>query len=201
LTHRRIDPNFIIGFFTIIALFLSLIQGSKDKKYSYNLKLIDSIEDKGIKVISKLLGIKNKSSKVLNCAQDCIKAKNEQKVFVDVIDAFSKEDIDNEMELIASYVDLYFPELKGRWNDLIDKLNAVAQITSNIKVNYEKNIELIQSGTKFQNIALDNAETSLKEAIKIDQEIESLTSAMRDKIVVIINDSKGKLKNTAGFKI
>ena len=33
LLKQSIDPNFIIGFFAVIALFLSLIQSSKDKRY------------------------------------------------------------------------------------------------------------------------------------------------------------------------
>ena len=55
---NKIDPNFIIGFFTVIALLLSLIQVSKDRKYNYNLLLIESLRDKGFLVIAKLIGIK-----------------------------------------------------------------------------------------------------------------------------------------------
>jgi len=66
LLKQSIDPNFIIGFFAVIALFLSLIQSSKDKRYTYNLRLVESIEDKGLKIISKLIIIKQKSLNILN---------------------------------------------------------------------------------------------------------------------------------------
>jgi hypothetical protein len=101
LENQDIDPNFIIGFFTVIALLLSLIQNSKDKRYSYNLKLIDSIEDKGLKIIAKLLGIKGKSNVVLSSADHCIKAFQGKKLFKDLNNSLSKSDVESDMELIA----------------------------------------------------------------------------------------------------
>lgn len=201
LADQHIDSNFIIGFFTILALFLSLIQSSKDKRYSYNLKLIDSIEDKGIKVIGKLIGIKNKSHNMLSSVKHCIEAKKAGSVFKDLNDSCSKKDVEYEMELIVAYVNLYFPEQGEKWNDLSDKLTQVLNITGNILVNYNENLELIQRNVQFNNLPLDNADISLKEAEKIDQEIENLTLTMRDEIVVKMDDSKRKLKDTFNFKL
>jgi hypothetical protein len=195
LSARGIDPNFIIGFVTVIALFLSLIQNLNDKKYTYNLKLIDSIEDKGLKIISKLIAIKTKSNTLLTTTKYCIEAKKRKMVFRDLNNSLSKEDVEVESDLIAAYVDTYFPEVNQGWNDLQDKLTNIANITQPILINYEANIELIQNGTPFKNQALDNAEDGLATAEIINQEIEELTLKMRDAIVTKMNDSKQKVKN------
>lgn len=200
LQSQNIDPNFIIGFFTVIALLLSLIQGSKDKRYSYNLGLIDSIEDKGLKVISKLLGIKSKSLVVLSSAKHCIEAYKTKKIFKDLNNSLSKEDVELDMELTTAYVDTYFPEQKNDWNTLVDKLTYVSNITGNILVNYQYNLPVINN-PNFKNDALDNADTSLQKASQVGANIEALTLMIRDGIVSKINESKKALKNSFDFSL
>jgi len=200
LADQDVDPNFIIGFFTVIALLLSLIQASKDKRYSYNLRLIDSIEDKGLKVIGKLLGIKSKSLVVLSSAKHCVLAKKQHKIFKDLNDSLSKEDVESDMELITAYVDTYFPEQGSDWNDLIKKLTNISNITGNILLNYQENLAVIND-SNFRNDVLDTADTSLQEASKIDGEIEVLTLKIRDGIVAKINESKKTIKNSFDFSL
>jgi hypothetical protein len=200
LKNQNIDPSFIIGFFTIIALLLSLIQGSKDKRYSYNLRLIDSIEDKGLKVIGKLLGVKSKSSAVLSSASHCIESKKQKKVFKDLNNSLSKEDVESDMELIAAYIDTYFPEQKTDWNNLIESLTEISNITGNILVNYQENLRVINE-PNFRNDALDNAGNSLKKASEINSGIEKQTLKIRDGIVTKINETKKALKNSFDFSL
>lgn len=200
LDYQNIDPNFIIGFFTVTALLLSLIQGSKDKRYSYNLKLIDSIEDKGLKIIGKLIGIGGKSNVVLSSATCCYRAFKQKIKFQDLNDSLSKSDVESDMELITAYVDTYFPEQKESWNNLIEKLTNISNITSNILVNYHENLNVIHD-SNFQNNALDNAPTELDKAGKINTEINGLTLKIRDGIVIKINETKKVLKNSFDFKL
>jgi hypothetical protein len=200
LDNQHIDPNFIIGFFTVIALLLSLIQSSKDKRYSYNLKLIDSIEDKGLKIIGKLLGIRGKSNVVLSSATHCYSAFTQKTLFKDLNDSLSKSDVESDMELITAYVDTYFPEQKESWNNLIERLTDISNITGNILVNYHQNLDVIHD-SNFQNNALDNAPTELDRARKIDTEIDELTLKIRDGIVTKINETKKVLKNSFDFKL
>lgn len=200
LENQNIDPNFIIGFFTVIALLLSLIQGSKDKRYSYNLRLIDSIEDKGLKIIGKLLGIKSKSSVVLSSASYCIEAKRQNKVFKDRNNSLSKDDVESDMELVAAYVNTYFPEQGLHWNDLIEKLTEVLNITGNILINYQKNLEVIND-PNFKNDALDKAGPALLKAQEINSKIEELTLSIRDGIVAKMNESKRAVKNSFDFSL
>lgn len=200
LDNQNIDPNFIIGFFTIIALLLSLIQSSKDKRYSYNLKLIDSIEDKGLKIIGKLLGIRGKSNVVLSSATHCFSAFKQKILFKDLNDTLSKSDVESDMELITAYVDTYFPEQKENWNNLIEKLTDISNITGNILVNYQENLNVIHD-SNFQNNALDNAPTELDRARKINTEIDELTLKIRDGIFTKINETKKVLKNSFDFKL
>jgi hypothetical protein len=200
LSIYNIDPNFIIGFFTILALLLSLIQGSKDKRYSYNLRLIDSIEDKGLKVIGKLLGIKSKSSVVLSSAIHCVNAMKQKKVFKDLNGSLSKEDIETDVELITAYIDTYFHEQGGKWNNLIEMLTEVLNIANNILVNYQDNLEVINN-INFKNDTLDNADASLEKASSTDKQIEELTLEIRNGVVAKINESKEALKNSFDFSL
>ncbi|MDO8620254.1 MAG: hypothetical protein Q7R64_02805 [bacterium] len=200
LEDQNIDPNFLIGFFTVTALLLSLIQSSKDKRYSYNLKLIDSIEDKGLKVIGKLLGVRGKSLVVLSSARHCIKAKKDRMIFKDLNNSLSKEDVESDIELITAYVDTYFPEQKTDWNRLIENLTEISNIAGNILVNYQENLKVINE-PNFRNDALDNADSVLNKASKIHEEIEALTLKIRDGIATKINESKKKLKNSFDFSL
>jgi|GEM_PF-1775591 len=198
LEAQKIDPNFVIGFFTITALLLSLIQGSKDKRYSYNLRLIDSIEDKGLKVVGKLIGIKAKSLVMLSSAKHCVEAKKQKRIFTDLNDTLSKEGVEAEMESATAYINLYFPEQGGNWNVLIDKLTEISNITGNILVNYQKNLEIINH-PDFRNSVLDNTEFSLRRAEELHNDIEELTLEIRDGIVSKMNKSKESLKNSFDF--
>lgn len=200
LYNQNIDPNFIIGFFTVIALLLSLIQSSKDKRYSYNLKLIDSIEDKGLKIIGKLLGIKGKSNIILSSATHCYGAFTQKTLFMDLNDSLSKSNFESDMELITACVDTYFPEQKESWNKLIERLTDISNITGNILVNYQENFDMIHD-SNFQNNALDNAPTELDRARQINAEIDELTLKIRDEIVTKINDTKKVIKNSFDFKL
>lgn len=200
LENQKIDPNFIIGFFTAIALLLSIIQGSKDKRYSYNLRLIDSIEDKGLKIIGKLLGIRSKSLVVLSSASHCVEAKKKKLVFQDLNNSLSKEDVESDMELITAYIDTYFPEQKTDWNTLIDNLTDISNIAGNILVNYKENINVINE-PNFKNDALDNADENLKKASEINTVIETQTLKIRDGIVTKINESKKTLKDSFDFSL
>lgn len=200
LDNQDIDPNFIIGFFTVIALLLSLIQSSKDKRYSYNLKLIDSIEDKGLKIIGKLLGIRGKSNVILSSATHCYNAFTQKTLFKDLNDSLSKSDVESDMELITAYVDTYFPEQKESWNNLIEKLTDISNITGNILVNYHENLNVIHD-SNFQNNILNNAPIDLIRAEKTNAEIDELTLKIRDGIVTKINETKKVLKNSFDFKL
>lgn len=200
LYNQNIDSNFIIGFFTVIALLLSLIQSSKDKRYSYNLKLIDSIEDKGLKIIGKLLGIRAKSNANLSSATHCYGAFTRKTLFKDLNDSLSKSDVEADIELITAYVDTYFPEQKVRWEDLTVKLTDILNITNNILVNYQENLDVIHD-INFQNNSLDTAPTALHRAEIINTEIYELTLIIRDGIVTKINGTKKILKNSFDFKL
>ncbi len=197
LEERNLDPNFIISFTTLIALFLTLIQGVKDKRYSYNIRLDDSIEDKGAKIIGKLLVIRNKSQKLILTAQTCIAVKNSGAIFKDLNNSFSKEDVENGMELVVAYIDLYFPEMNTRWNTLLEKLSGIANIVNPILLTYQENLPLIlEHRENFRNIILDNAPASLKVAKVMDAEIDDITKKMRDEIVEKMNGMKKKIKDS-----
>jgi len=89
LLIKNIDPNFIIGFSTVIALLVSFIQSSYDKKFNYNILLIESIRNKGICVIAKLLAIKNKSLDEID--ESIIKAEKMNKKINDIAFEMNKE--------------------------------------------------------------------------------------------------------------
>lgn len=200
LTYQQINPNFIIGFFTATALLLSLIQVSKDKRYAYNLKLVEVIGNNGLKVIAKLISIKSKSSIYLGIIQIHKDAIDTGKVYKDVGGNLSKADVVRNMDLVVAYIDMYFPEQKAKWNDLQDKLTRIANLSENIAENYKENIRLIQKGINFKNQALDNINFSLENAISINKEIDKLTLEVRNGVIRKINALKGEFKKTFDFR-
>ncbi len=121
-------------------------------------------------------------------------------LFKDLNDSLSKSDVESDMELITAYVDAYFPEQKENWNNLIEKLTEISNITGNILVNYHENLNVIHD-LNFQNNALDNAKTELSRAGKINTEIDELTLKIRDGVVTKINETKKVLKNSLDFKL
>ncbi|MFA5095186.1 MAG: hypothetical protein WC447_00780 [Candidatus Paceibacterota bacterium] len=199
LEIQGIDPNFIIGFFTVMALFLSLIQSSKDKKYAYNLRLIESIEDKGLKVISKLISIKSKSYIYLEGIKMHKKILNSKLFYEDTNETMSKKDVEGGMDLVATYIDTYFPEQNLKWNNLQDKLSQMATSYATIALNYSKNIEVLKDPL-FKNKTLDNIDNILKDAENINNEIEKITLEIRNDIIEKINMSKGEFKKTFDFR-
>ncbi len=201
LLKSNIDPNFIIGIFTILALILSLIQSSYDKRFNYNMALIRSIEDKGLSVIGKLLTFKQKSEIILITLKEHKKAITNKELYTDSNDSLSKRDIDDGIELIGSYIDTYFSEEGESWNTLQDKINKIATYNLNIVLNYQANIKLIQDGTAFTNERLDSIDTYILETEEINKEVHDLTLKMRDNIITKINDSKEKIKSSFNFKV
>ena len=121
-------------------------------------------------------------------------------IFKDLNNSLSKEDVESEIELITAYIDTYFSEQKTNWNNLMDKLTEISNITGGILVNYQENLEVIND-PNFKNDALDNADSSLKKASEINIEIENLTFQIREEIIEKINKSKKTLKNSFDFNL
>lgn len=195
LDERGIDPNFIIGFLTTLALLLSLQQASHDRRYAYNLKLVESIEEKGLRIIGKLLGIKQKSASLLASLEAVKKCLDTKTVFIDVHDVTDKADVDADMELVTAYIHTYFNELGPVWNNLIDKLRVVGDYAGNAILNYKENIEVIQTHGPI-NVCetLDNLPTSIQEAKRLNSEIEEITQSITDQIVRKISETKSQVK-------
>lgn len=201
LLGSNIDPNFIIGIFTILALILSLIQSSYDKRFNYNMALISSIEDKGLSVIGKLLTFKQKSEIILITLKAHKQAIVTKQLYNDSNDSLSKKDIDDGIELIGSYIDTYFSEEGENWNTLNDKISKIATYNLNILLNYQANIKLIQNGDKFTNESLDKIDSYISETEIINKDIHDLTLKMRDSIITKINDGKEKIKSSFNFRV
>jgi len=201
LLNKNIDPNFIIGFLTTTALLLSLIQSLYDKRFNYNIRLVESIESKGLSIIGKLLTIKQKSEILLSTLRQYKKVIESKQIYKDLNNTLSKNDIDDGMELIVAYIQTHFQEVSSEWNDILKKLGIIGNYNSSIVLNYNENINLIIKGVLFKNESLDNIDDYIIKAENINKEIDELAFNMTEKIVSKINESKGKLKNSFDFKI
>ncbi|MDQ5957485.1 MAG: hypothetical protein QG614_460 [Patescibacteria group bacterium] len=201
LLRLNIDFNFIIGIFTILALILSLIQSSYDKRFNYNMVLISSLEEKGLSIISKLLTLKQKSETILINLKEHKKAIVNKSIYKDNNESISRKNVEDGIELISSYVDVYFPEENLNWNNLIDKISKIATYNLKIVLNYEAYFELIQNGTEFENESLDSIDIYISETEKIKKEICNLTLEMRNRIVVKMNKNKEKVKSGFNFRV
>jgi hypothetical protein len=196
LISTGIDPNFIIGFLTVMALISSLIQSSYDKKFSYNMILIESIENKGISVISKILTIKHNGELFLKTLIDHKNAISNGNIYKDANNTLSRDGIEEGMEIVSAHVQMYFPEEAENWNEILDDLNSIATLSVNITQNYIENIELIKNGINFSNIFLDNIDSYIIEAEVLNKKIDDKALGMYNRIVSKINESKGKVKSS-----
>lgn len=191
----EIDPNFIIGFLTIISLLITLIENRDLKKFNYNSNLLESIESKGMQIIGKLLTFKAKSEKLLLHLKEYKNALQENETFIDQSNLLSANDIELDLEIIVAYITSYFPEVSDDWNHLNDKLNIVANYTGNIKLNYLENLQLIKNGAQFPNHHLDKIDQYISQATIINIEIYNLTLEINKKIIEKINEIRKDVKN------
>lgn len=201
LLIKNIDPNFIIGFFTVIALLTSFIQSSYDKKFNYNMSSIELMRDKGTRIISKLLAIKNKSEILLNTIKRHKEAINQKQIYKDLNDTLSKKDIKNNAQLITAYVQTYFGEECSMWNELLKEFENISNLNNNIVINYNENLELIIKETSFKNESLDKIDESIMEAEEINKRIDEIAFEMAKKITKKINDNTAKIKGSFNFKL
>jgi len=202
LEKSNIDPNFIIGFFTVIALILSIIQNMHDRRLTYNMRLISSIEEKGLSIIGKLLTIRQKSEIFLITLKQIKKAIVEKQIYRDSNNTFSKEDINKDLEMVTAFIQTYFLEESSEWNKLQeDKLNKLATYCNDVSLNYNENIELILKEEQFTNTSLDNIDTTIEESELLYKEIDQMAFEMSNRIIEKINDSFGKVKDSFDFKL
>jgi hypothetical protein len=196
LIISNIDPDFIVGFLTAMALVLSLIQNNKDKRYSYNLRLGESMEEKGVRIIGKLLSIKHAAyvfSQVIPQYKESIDSGIE---FRDQNKIGNHDEISGpDIELIAAFMDMYFPSIKEKWNVLMDKMSELATMHSNVQMNYSENLDLIKKKTVFQNNILDELNSLISKSKELEEYIDKTALEIRDEIVTIINEYKLQIRN------
>lgn len=200
LLCKNIDPNFLVGFLTAIALILSIIQNLYDKRFSYNTNLVNSVEDKGIKVIAKLLAIRQKSEILSITIKQIKKAIDSDIIYLDLNNTLSKEDLEKEMEMTTAYIQTYFPEESGKWNILQDKLSKLGTNCSNVLLNYKENIKVLKD-PNFSNIILGNIDQIISESEEIYNDIDKLAEEMYVRIVEKMNGYKSQLKDGFCFKL
>jgi len=165
------------------------------------MRLVESIESKGLSIIGKLLVIKQKSEVFLGTLKRCKEAIQDKHIYKDLNDVSSKKDIEDGMELIAAYIQTYFNEECLTWNDVLNKLRDIGTYSNNIVVNYNENIKLIMGGVSFNNRSLDQIDFYINEAERINKEIDGMALEMTNRIVAKINDSTEAIKKSFNFKI
>lgn len=206
LLCKDIDPNFLIGFLTAIALVLSTIQSVSDKRFCYNTNLVNSVEDKGIKIIAKLLTIRRKSEILSETIKHIKKAIDSGVAYLDSNSTLSKEDIEKEMEMTVAYIQTYFPEEGKEWNILQDKLSTLATncgnvlFCGNVLLNYRENIKVLKN-QNFSNITLGKIDEIIIQSENIYNEIDKSAMEMSMRLAKKINEYKNKLKDNFYFKL
>lgn len=195
IAEQEIDPNFVLGFLTVITLMVTIWQNKKDRKLTYNLNVWESVRSNGLAVISKLVAIRQKSEVILKTLQSYQDAIKNKKLFVDHNDTLSKKDIDDSFQIVAAYADTYFRDECDKWNEMLNKLSEMATDNVNVIKNYEINLQLILSGTSFTNPTLDRLDEIVVNAEKTAVEIDQITAEMRNKIIEKTNSISDKIKN------
>lgn len=196
LIVSNIDPDFIVGFLTAIALVLTLTQNIKDKRYSYNLRLGESMEEKGVKIIGKLLSIKHTAyvfSKLIPHYKESVDSGVEFRNGNKIPD--SNEISGPDIEQVAAFMDMYFPSIKEKWNILMDKMSELATMHSNIQMNYSENLDLIKKKVVFDNVVLSDLQNLIPKSRELEEFVDTTALEIRDEIVTIINEYKLQIRN------
>ncbi len=194
LTAAGIDPNFIVGFLTAIALLVTLIQNNKDKKYAYNLRLGESMEEKGVRIIGKLLTVKH-AAYVFSASLPGYKQAIDEGVLFKNLNTVDYDGSNStDMEVVASYIDIYFNSLSSRWNKMMDEMSELATLYSDIKLNYDENLHLIGQQMGLDNKVLKNIDQHIASAASLNTSIENLTQEIRDEIIETINTYKAAVR-------
>jgi hypothetical protein len=128
------------------------------------MRLLDSIESKGLAIVGKLAAISQKSRILLETLKSHRSAINNRQNFRDHNNTLSKEDIDSDMQPIVAYVDSYFREECDKWNEVINKTSRIGTMNLLVLTNYEANLPLILQGIQFQNDSLDSIDQFVSEA-------------------------------------
>lgn len=194
LEKLNIDPNFVVGFITATTLIVSLLQRKSDRKYAYNLKLIDSIEEKGLLIIGKVFGLYSHSQTLLSTAKECVEAINAGEGFRDLNNSLSKERIQNEIEVVLAYQSTYFPEIVTDWNELQKKLTEIANPLAQIIVTYERHQTANSTSQNFV-ISRQGMKETIEKADANMVQLEKLCADISSTITLKINSSKKKLKD------
>ncbi len=192
--EQKIDPNFVLGFLTVITLMITIWQNKKDRKLTYNLNVWESVRNNGLAIISKLIAIRQKSEVILKTLESYQDAIKNRKLFVDHNDTLSKKDIDDGFQIVAAYADTYFRDECDKWNEMLGKLSNMATDNVNVIKNYEINLQLILTGTSFTNSTLDRLGEIVANAKKTAKEIDEITAEMRNKIIEKTNSISDKIK-------
>lgn len=200
LLWKDIDPNFLVGFLTAITLILSIIQSLSDRRFSYNINLVNSVEDRGIKVIAKLLAIRQKSEVLLITIKQIKKAMSDNLIYLDSNNTLSKEDLEKEMEMTTAYIQTYFPEEGNEWNTLQNKLSALATYCVNVLLNYKENIKVLKN-SNFFNSTLNKIDQIIPESENIYNEIDKSAMEMTTRLIKKMNEYKSQLKDNFYFKL
>src|SRR3989344_1187659 len=192
---QNIDPNFVLGFLTIITLVVNIQQSRKDRKLTYNMNIYNSVRDNGLAIISKLVAIRQKSEVTLNTLKYHREAIKNRQYFIDYNDTRSKKDIDDGFQMVAAYADTYFREECEGLNEMLIKLSDTASDNINVINNYQINFQLIAQGISFKNETLDKIDEIIVNAEKTNAEINQITLDMRDKIIEKTNSISDKIKS------
>ena len=202
LGSQNIDPNFLIGFFTVIALLLSIIQSGHDKRYGYNLSLTTAVRSAGERVIGKAIAIRTKADQYEGVVRHLSEAIKQNKIFIDQNNIESKEDVVKDMESVAALVDMYFPDQGQLWNDISDKLTEMANISNNIYTNYQTCAGSLKADPgKPSRDYVETLTEPLNQLKSLNEKIQTMTETLRNEVVNKINKMSGDFKETFRFRL
>lgn len=199
LIYQKVDPNFLIGFLTIIALLISVMQSIRDRRFAYNLPLTMTIRQRGEEVIGKLFTITTMANRYKGSVEGVITAMKRKALYQDHNNLGSLAPLEQNIEGIMASLHIYFREQSENWNTLQNKINELANIAINVVSSYDANMNTIHAGNKIKNDWLDNIETHQAKANSLHKEIETMAVTMSDGITSKVNELTGQLKNSIKF--
>lgn len=195
LKNKNYDANFVFAFIASLSLLVTLLEGAKHRRFTFNINLQNRVTDNALKVVGKLLTINSKANTLYETQKRYKEAIADKTLYIDQNNVLSKDDIDDGIEYIAAVVQTHFSEIGDDWNNIQNLLSQLATNTTNIIKNYEANIKLILDGVDFKNPVLDDIDKIIDESEKIYTEIANVAPELAEKVLKPVRENENKIRS------
>ena len=156
---------------SIIAIFVNVYISWRNRKYALAREEYFKLQQVVERIDAKLLVLENHREKLKIFFEQSFKAsKNQNSVFVDMNNTFNLNTFEENSEMIAALIDIYFNNMGDNWNFCLVKFNELLTLIFRLNKNIEYNtlINWEEEARNFNKISLElnNKPKEISDALK-----------------------------------